>query len=79
MRIVRRKELRDLVGYSPAHIDRLEKAGQFPKRVELGPSAVGWVDEELQEWIKARIAERDAADDDGDAAAAAAADDEKPP
>ncbi len=61
MRIVRRKELRHLVGYSPAHIDRLEKAGQFPKRVELGPGAVGWVDEELQEWIKARVAERDAA------------------
>ncbi len=61
MRIVRRKELRHLVGYSPAHIDRLEKAGQFPKRVELGPGAVGWVAEELQEWIKARVAERDAA------------------
>ena len=61
MRIVRRKELRHLVGYSPAHIDRLEKVGQFPKKVVLGPGAVGWVDEELQEWIKARVAERDAA------------------
>ncbi len=61
MRIVRRKELRHLVGYSPAHIDRLEKAGQFPKRVELGPGAVGWLEDEVQEWIKARVAERDAA------------------
>ncbi len=61
MRIVRRKELRHLVGYSPAHIDRLEKAGQFPKKVELGPNAVGWLEAEVQEWIKARVAERDAA------------------
>ena len=60
MRIVRRKELRHLVGYSPAHIDRLEKVGQFPKRVVLGPGAVGWVAEEIQKWISGRIAERDA-------------------
>ncbi len=61
MRIVRRKELRHLVGYSPAHIDRLEKVGQFPKRVVLGPGAVGWVEDEIQAWIKARAAERDVA------------------
>ena len=60
IRIVRRKELRHRVGYSPAHIDRLEKANQFPKRVELGPSAVGWIESEIQAWIEARIAERDA-------------------
>ena len=61
MRIVRRKELRHLVGYSPAHIDRLEKAGQFPKRVELGPGAVGWIEDEIQAWIEERVAKRDGA------------------
>ena len=33
MRILSKKDLRALVLYSPAHIDRLEKAGLFPKRV----------------------------------------------
>jgi prophage regulatory protein len=46
--------------YSPAHIDRLEKAGRFPKRVQLGPCRVGWVESEVMAWLVARIKERDA-------------------
>ena len=59
LRILRRKELKAKVGYSPAHIDRMEKAGFFPHRVELGPGAVGWLEHELDAWIEARVAERD--------------------
>lgn len=51
--------MRDLVLYSPQHIDRLEAAGKFPKRVQLGPCRVGWVESEVIEWMKQRIAERD--------------------
>jgi prophage regulatory protein len=61
LRIIRRRELRAKVGYSAAHIDRLEKAGDFPKRVVLGPGAVGWLEHECDGWIRARVAERDAA------------------
>ena len=32
----------------------------WPKLLELGPNSVGYVEEELNEWIAARIAERDA-------------------
>jgi hypothetical protein len=42
------------------HIWRLEKAGRFPRRVKLGPNSVGWVSTEIDAWIEARIAERDA-------------------
>ena len=45
IRILSKKDLRQLVLYSPAQIDRLEKAGRFPKRVQLGPCRVGWVEE----------------------------------
>ena len=58
LRILRRKELKAKVGYSPAHIDRMEKAGLFPRRVELGPGAVGWIEHEVDAWIEARAAER---------------------
>ena len=61
MRFIRKKELRAKVGYSPAHIDRLEKAGEFPKRINLGPNSVAWLEHEVEDWIKARVAERDAA------------------
>lgn len=60
MRLLSKKEVRAKVLYSPAHIARLEAQGQFPKRVRLSVGRVGWVDQEIDDWIKARIAERDA-------------------
>jgi prophage regulatory protein len=59
MRLLSKKHVREMVLYSPQHIARLEAAGKFPKRVQLGPGRVGWVDEEVQDWLAARIAERD--------------------
>jgi predicted DNA-binding transcriptional regulator AlpA len=41
MRILSKRQLKELVLYSPQHIARLEKAGQFPQRVNLGPARVG--------------------------------------
>jgi prophage regulatory protein len=52
--------MRKKVLYGPAHIARLEAAGKFPKRVQLGPPRIGWVDEEVEDWLRKRIAERDA-------------------
>jgi prophage regulatory protein len=55
VRILSKKDLRRLVLYSPAHIDRLEKTGQFPKRVHLGPCRVGWLENEVLEWLQQRL------------------------
>jgi predicted DNA-binding transcriptional regulator AlpA len=54
-------------GYSPAHFCRLERRGLFPKRVRLTPGtgagwrggAVGWFEDEIDEWLAAPAAERD--------------------
>ncbi len=59
MKILRKPEVTSIVGYSAVHLGRLEKANKFPKRVKLGASAVGWVESEIQDWIAARISERD--------------------
>jgi prophage regulatory protein len=59
MRILSKRQLKELVLYSPQHIARLEKAGQFPKRVQLGACRVGWVEEEVMDWLRRRIARRD--------------------
>lgn len=60
MRLLSKKAVRETVLYSPQHIARLEAAGQFPKRVRLGPGRVGWVEEEVQAWLQERVSRRDA-------------------
>ena len=59
MRIPSKRQLKELVLYSPQHIARPEKAGQFPKRVQLGSNRVGWVEEEVLDWLGERLARRD--------------------
>ena len=62
-KLVSKKELKSIFGvpYSFAHIARLEAAGQFPKRIQLGACRVAWIAEEVQAWIDERIATRDTA------------------
>ena len=55
MKLVTKRQLKEMVLYSPQHIARLEKAGKFPKRVELGPNRVGWVEEEVLNWLQQRL------------------------
>lgn len=57
-RMLSKKMLRALVLYSPQHIARLEKAGKFPKRVKLGQNRVGWIEEEVLDWLQQRIDDR---------------------
>lgn len=59
MRILSKRQVKELVLYSPQHIARLEKAGLFPKRVQLGPCRVGWVEDEVLEWLRERLEGRD--------------------
>jgi prophage regulatory protein len=61
MKLLSKRALREIVLYSPQHIARLEKAGHFPKRVRLGEGRVGWIEQEVLDWVNARIAQRDAA------------------
>jgi prophage regulatory protein len=63
MKLLSKKAVRERVCYSPQHTARLEKAGKFPKRVRLGQGRVGYVEEEIDQWILDRIAERDALKD----------------
>jgi len=46
------------IRYSNMHLLRLEKAGTFPRRVRFG-GRVGWVEDEIEEWLRERVAERD--------------------
>lgn len=54
LRIVNKKELKELVGYSDVHILRLEKAGKFPRRVQIGENRVGWRLGDILDWLDAK-------------------------
>lgn len=58
MRILSKRDLKELVLYSPQHIARLEKSGDFPKRVQLGANRVGWIEAEVLNWLEKRINDR---------------------
>ena len=40
--------------YTPQHLHRLEKAGRFPRRIQLGPNRVGWRLTDIERWIEER-------------------------
>ena len=59
MRLLSKRQLTEMVLYSPQHIARLEKADKFLKRVRIGPNRVGWVEAEVLDWITDRMANRE--------------------
>lgn len=58
-RVLREPEVARLTGRSREQRWRDERAGLFPKRIRLGPNAVGWLESEVRVWLAERIAERD--------------------
>jgi len=60
MRLIRLKEVIRNTGLGRSTVYKYIAEGQFPKPVSLGDRAVGWVDSEVDEWIMARIEQRDA-------------------
>ncbi len=59
LRLITRSELLAIVPYTPQHILRLEKRGLFPRRIQVGPNRVAWLLSEVEEWVAARVIERD--------------------
>lgn len=47
------------IPYSRVHLRRLEAAGRFPRRAQLGGNAVAWIESEIDAWLEERAAERD--------------------
>jgi prophage regulatory protein len=55
---LRRSAVEGRTGLSRSSIYDRIAAGEFPKPVPLGGRSVGWLESEIVEWQKARIAER---------------------
>ncbi len=61
-RLLRRPEVENLTGLSRARIYEKMAKGDFPRPVKTGARAVAWVESEIADWQRQRIAERDKAD-----------------
>ena len=57
---IRLPEVIKRTGYLRTSIYEQIAEGTFPAPIKLGPRAVAWVSEEIDKWMDARIAERDA-------------------
>lgn len=53
--ILRLSEVQKRVPYSRSTIYLKVSRGEFPRPVNLGARAVGWLESEIDEWIAARI------------------------
>ena len=60
MKILRKEQVSEKVGYTTVHISRLAKEGKFPSPIKLGPglkARVVWIESEIDEWLEDRVAE----------------------
>ena len=54
-RLIRLKEVQHRVGLGRSTIYRWMAEGKFPKPVQLGGYAVAWAQEDIENWILARL------------------------
>jgi prophage regulatory protein len=56
LKILRRQQVEALVGKSCSSIYSDVAAGTFPKQIKIGAQSVGWLESEIINWIRERIA-----------------------
>lgn len=54
MRVLRAPKAAARLGISLATLWRWERSGLIPQRITLGPNVCGWIEEELDEFIRSR-------------------------
>jgi prophage regulatory protein len=53
--ILRRKQVEERTGLSRSTIYLRIQEGSFPRPVNLGARAVGWLENEIEEWLVVRL------------------------
>ena len=53
-RVIRFHEVKRLVPLSRTTLWRMERAGRFPRRIQIGSNAVAWHEQEVLDWIAAQ-------------------------
>ena len=58
-RFLRMPEVLDKIGFGESMLNEMINEGSFPKPARIGSRAVRWSENEVDEWIAARLAERE--------------------
>lgn len=53
--ILRIHQVEHLCGLKKSTIYKWMKSGDFPKSINLGGSAIGWLSQDITQWIESRI------------------------
>ena len=56
-RILRKPAVIERVALSGTTLWRLERAGKFPKHLQLGANSIGWRESDIEAWIAERATE----------------------
>jgi len=56
MKLIRYPKLKEKVPLSRSQIWRLERAGKFPKRIQISDNSVGWDEADIEDWLQSRKA-----------------------
>jgi prophage regulatory protein len=54
MRFMRWREVLQTTGLSESTLRRLEGSDQFPRRRQLSTGSVGWLEEDVKQWVRSR-------------------------
>jgi prophage regulatory protein len=52
MKILKIREVLELTGLSRSALYLYIQNEQFPRQIKLGPRRVGWVEDEVVDWVK---------------------------
>ena len=53
-RIMGQKEVQQITNLSRTTLWRMERSGEFPQRLRLSDTRIGWKSQEVWEWIDSR-------------------------
>ena len=54
MKILKLKDVVRMTSIGKVTIWRLEQRGEFPEKIVLSPNRVGWIEDEVSDWIASR-------------------------
>ena len=57
-KILRLPQVKEITGLSRSTIYLRMSEGSFPKKIDLGARAIGWVSSEINQWIEEKISVR---------------------
>ena len=59
MKLIRLKQVMECTGLARSTVYKFIAEGNFPKPVKLGVRVAAWVESEINDWVNARISQRD--------------------